>query len=199
MTFASARGFTLMLAVAALSTSAALAAPQPIIVGPYPILQQTLYDVDYAVSSLAANSPQGIGADTIISIGLPSKVNVVGCQAQVDWFDWDGTPAGLSGPGNLPTGAPNLLVPGHTLEYTTSSNANPNNYPHYQENVFRDKTTPFEGYAQVRIQCPTLVSLAALRIDAQFLTTNPSGKTGFPPGIKSKTINVTKTAGLVGY
>jgi hypothetical protein len=184
--------------IAGFSASAAMAA-QPIILPPYPLLQQALYDVDYAVAASGPNSPQGIGADTIISIGLPSKVTTTGCQAQVDWFDWDGTPAGLSGPGSTAAGGPVTLVPGQTLEYTTSTNGVPNNYPHYQENVFRDKTAPFEGYAQIRVQCPAGVALSALRVDAQFVTSNPSVKAGFPPEIKSKTINVTKTTGLTGY
>jgi hypothetical protein len=193
MKFASAG----LAALAGLCAAQAYAA-QPVILPPYPVLPTVLYDVDYAVSSPAPAGAPGMSADTIISIGLPTSVKTTGCSAQVDWFDWDGTPAGLSGPG---AGATGLLtvVPGQTLEYTTSSNGNPNNYPNFQENVFRDSSKAFEGYAQVRIQCPSAVTLAALRVDAEFATSTPSGSTDFPASITTKTINVSKPTGLIGY
>ena len=103
--------------------------------------------------------------------GQPSG-RPVGCLAQVDWFDWNGVPAGVSGgPGATPT----TLLANRTLEFTTSSNANPNNYPNFQENVFRDAKDPFEGYAQVRIQCPAgAAGIKALRVDAEFATFDPT-------------------------
>jgi len=187
---ASFRVAALATALAGLSSASAFAA-QPIFVGPYGPVTQILYDVDYAVS--AAQSPvQNIKADTIISIGLPSGTQPAGCFAQVDWFDWNGAPAGLSGG---PAATPALLLPNHTLEFTTSSNALPNNYPNFQENVFRDMTGPFEGYAQIRIQCPAGgPTLKALRIDAEFATFDPTTQS-----YMTKTINVTKPTGLVGY
>ena len=171
-------------------------AAQPIILPPYPLLNQVIYDVDYAVSSASST---GTTADTIISIGLPSGVKTQGCAAQVDWFDWDGTAAGLSGPGMNTAGGLITLSPGMTLEYTTSSNGNPNNYPNFQENVFRSLTTPFEGYAQVRIVCTGGVAIKALSVDAEFATRTPSGVAGVPPDITTKTINVTKPTGVIGY
>ena len=188
-----------LVAAASCLAAAPVIAGQPIYLGPYPLVQQVFYDVDYAVSSAAASSVGGVSADTIISIGLPSSVKTTGCAAQVDWFDWDGTPAGLSGPPVNSAGGLITLVPGQTLEFTTSSNGLPNNYPNFQENVFRDKSTPFEGYAQIRVVCTGAAAIKALSVDAEFATQNPSFKTGYPPTIKTKTINVTKPTGIVGY
>ena len=171
-------------------------AAQPVILPPYPLLNQVLYDVDYAVASVSST---GTTADTIISIGLTSSVKTQGCAAQVDWFDWNGAPAGLSGPGLNTAGGLITLVPGMTMEYTTSSNGNPNNYPDFQENVFRNLTTPFEGYAQIRIVCTGGAAIKALSVDAEFATQTPSGIAGAPPDITTKTINVTKPTGVVGY
>src|SRR5271165_7214731 len=111
----------------AVSASGAQAA-QPVIVGPYPLLKTAVYDLDYAVSTAAAPGLLPSTSDTMVSIGLPTGASAAEaqCQAQVDWFDWDGFPAGLSGPGFLSAGVANTLLPGQTLEYTTSLNpANP--------------------------------------------------------------------------
>jgi len=184
---------TTLCVLTALSSVPALAA-QPVIVGPYPTLTTVYYDVDYAVSG---TSQLGVKSDTIISIGLPSSVNVTGCQAQVQWFDWNGALAGLSGPSS-PTAAIPTLAPGQTLEFTSSPTAVPGEYPDFVENVFRDTKTSFEGYAQIRVACSNGATLRGLRVDAEFVTQTPVGA-GVPPLISSKTINVTKPAGLVGY
>jgi hypothetical protein len=122
----------------------------------------------------------------------------------VDWFDWDGFPAGLSGPGFISTSTPNTLLPGQTLEFTTSLNsANPLEYPPFTENVFRDTTNPagsvvpFEGRAEVRVICPAGVSIRLLRVDAEVATAviSASGALVY----HYKPINVTKVSGLVGY
>ncbi len=172
-------------------------AAQPIILPPYPILQTVIYNIDYAVSVPKTKAVNGVSADTIVSIGLPSGVPATGCEAQVFWFDWDGTPAGRSGPTKNVDGTVIALVPGQTLEYTTSSNGNPNNYPNFQENVFRSASTPFEGYAQIRISCSSAPAIKALSVDAEFVT--QSGPAGVPPVITSKTIVVSKPTGVIGY
>jgi hypothetical protein len=190
--------------VAAIAASASMAA-QPVIVGPYPLLKKIVYDVDYAVSTTTpGTAAPSAGSETIISIGLPTNGAATGaqCQAQVDWFDWDGFPAGLSGPS--PAGSVPTLLPGHTLEFTTSLNsATPQEFPPFTENVFRDTTKPagskiaFEGHAQVRVLCPSGVASPKLRVDAEVVRfeTDANGKLKY----KYKPINVTRTAGLSGY
>jgi len=197
-----------IMALSVIAASQAHGAPQPVIVGPYVLLTTAIYYVDYAVSTANAASQPTSGSDTIISIGLPSGASSSGglCQAQVFWLDWNGAHAGLSGPGFLPGGGgPNDIVPGQTLEYTSSLNSgNPFEYPPFDENVFRDITNPansvapFEGYAQVRILCPPgTPALTQLRVDAEVVSVSktPSGALSF----RYKPINVTKVSGLVGY
>jgi hypothetical protein len=200
---------SIALAAASITTSQALAAPQPVVVGPYPVLRTAIYDIDYAISNPdpAGSTQPRDASETIVSIGLPSGASSVAavCQAQVDWFDWDNTPAGLSGPGFLAAGGPVNLVPGQTLEFTTSTNSvNPLEYPPFTENIFRDITVPvnsvkkFEGRAEVRILCPAgVVPPKTLRVDAEVVKveTTAAGLLSFT----YKPINVTKTSGLVGY
>ena len=202
----------IVLAIAAMSGVSAMAAPQPVVVGPYTLLTKAIYNLDYAVSTASsppATQPAG-GSETIVYIGLPSGISTTSsyalCQAQVDWFDWNNVPAGLSGPGFLPSGGgPVMLLAGQTLEYTSSINsANPGEYPPFTENIFRDVTnpktsvTPFEGRAEVRILCPAGVAApTALRVDAEVVTvtTNAAGQLDF----HYKPVNVTKIIGLIGY
>jgi hypothetical protein len=174
-------------------------AAQVIIQPPYSALNTVVYDVDYAVST-GQDTATAFPADTIVSIGLPASFKSGLCQAQVAWFDWDGTAAGLSGPGTDPkTGAPYTLAPGETLEFSTSFNAAPNNYPDFQENVFRNSSATFEGYAQVRVQCDSATTAQALRVDAEFATRQPGPVANGPPVVTTKTINVTAPTGLLGY
>jgi hypothetical protein len=195
--------------LAGASVLALLAVPalagQPVFLGPYPALPTVLYDLDYAVSVPVPAGSVGPAADTIVSIGLGASEKVTGsCYAQVAWFDWDGAPAGLSGPPLDASGAPIPLAPGITFEYTTSTNGVPVNYPDFQENVFRNITSPsgsvlpFEGYAQVKIGCTTSILLKALRVDAEFVT-RYSASTDPTDPLQRKTINVSKAAGIVGY
>jgi len=196
MKFASVRVAVAALAMAGIGDARAFAA-QPIILPPYPHLTTVIYDIDYAASIPKANAVRGVSADTIVSIGLPSGVQTQGCEAQVQWLAWDGAGAGVSGPTKNVDGTVIALVPGQTLEYTTSSNGNPNNYPNFQENVFRSIATEFEGSAQVRISCPNGQTLRGLSVDAEFVT--QSGPAGVPPLITSKTIVVSKPTGVSGY
>jgi hypothetical protein len=199
-------GLSLSVAFLTITLAASVArAAQPVYVGPYALFKTILFDIDYAVSTANTSSQAAVGSETIVSIGLASNAPSTGasCQAQVDWFDWDGTPAGLSG--GVPTpGAGPFLVAGQTLEYTTSLvPANPNEYPPFTQNVFRDTTNPsgskvaFEGYAQIRVMCPAGTPQPKIRVDAEVVKTQIG--TGGVIGFQYKPINVTKTTGLIGY
>lgn len=180
-------------AAAAAAALASLASPalaaQPVIPTPAgtPTLPIVLYEIDYATSGRI----KGPGvADTIVSLGLPNRPLGTKCAIQVAWFDWNGAPAGVSGPVGL--------TPGMTLEFTTSVNlGNPLEYPPYQENVFRSSRVPFEGFAQIRSDdtCPATLRL---RTDAEFATlTTPA--TGAPGVVAFKPITVTNRNGTTGY
>lgn len=173
-------------------------AAQPIITAPYVLAPTVLYDVDYAVSHPATAGAVSTRAETIISIGLPFSVHVTKCFAQVAWYDWDGTSAGLSG--NSPAGG-DVLISGHTLEYvTTPTAASPAEFPPYIENVFRDKASDFEGHAEIRITCPSGVTPPkALRVDAHWVTAEPNPANPNTPERRYQPINITKKTGLVGY
>jgi len=198
------RALSLSAALLAVTLAASVVnAAQPVYVGPYPLFKTILFDVDYAVSTASA-STMPLGSETIISIGLATNAPTTsaGCQAQVDWFDWDGTPAGLSGSNKAPVGP--FLLPGQTLEFTSSLNSvNPGEYPPFTENVFRDTTNPqgskvaFEGFAQIRVLCPAGVPTPKLRVDAEVAKAQVNANGGL--GFQYKPINVTKTTGVVGY
>ena len=179
-------------------------AAQPVYTGPYPLFTTAVYDLDYAVSTAGTAKQPTSGSETIVSIGLPSGAVAAEaqCAAQVDWFDWDGFPAGLSGPPGTAAGGPINLVAGQTLEFTSSLNtANPFEYPPFTENVFRDTTNPqgsvvpFEGRAEIRVSCVKPVA-TPLRVDAEVVTVE-STASGLV--FKYKPINVTQVSGLIGY
>lgn len=179
-------------AIAAISSHAI--AGQPIFLTPAgtPVLPTVLYELGYATSGPFQTSAGIAGfTDTLVSIGLPSKATVKLCNIQVAWFDWNGALAGVSGPdGGLP------LTPGMTLEFTTDATGNPGSYQPFQQNIFRDTDTPFEGYAQIRTDTTCPKSL--LRVDAEFATQTQSGAGG-PPVVNYKVINVMAPAGAKGY
>jgi hypothetical protein len=194
------------LAMASALSAAPVWAAQPVYTGPYPVLPTIVFDVDYAVSTAFSGSTLAPGSETIISIGeaTDAKMGSAPCVAQVDWFDWDGSPAGLSGPGKDSTGVVNTLTPGKTLEFTSSLNSGfPMEYFPFQENVFRNTSLPagskvaFEGHAQIRISCPAGVPRPGLRLDAEVVRFHYNDK-GLPR-VVYKPVNITKTAGLTGY
>lgn len=180
-------------AAAAAAALASLAQPafaaQPVIGTPAgtAVLPIVLYEIDYAT----AGRIKGPGlVDTIVSLGLPNRPLGTNCPIQVAWFDWNGALAGVSGPV--------ALTPGLTFEFTTSANlGNPLEYPPYQENVFRSRRVPFEGYAQIRTNdtCPSTLKL---RTDVEFATlTVPA--TGAPGVVAFKPITITNPRGTTGY
>ena len=147
------------------------------------LLPTVRFDLGYAVAGRQATE-QGVltNADTIVSIGLSSGVTAT-CYVQLAWYDWNGVLTGVSG--GYPVG------PGRTYEFTTSVNSlQPGEHPPYVENIFRNTSKPFEGYAQIRSNCTTV----PMRADAQFVLTD--AKTPSPPTYKP--IRIMKTTGLVG-
>jgi hypothetical protein len=165
----------------------AYALPQPVFVTPPvpPVLPNLLYEIDYAVS--AGNVlPPPAASNTIVSLGLPANSPVKGCLLQIAWFDWNGAPAGFSGP--FP------VALGQTFEFTSSGSAAPFEYKPFTENVFRNPQSPaFEGYAKVLSNCPVGTKL---RVDAEFVTATPPG---VAQSFEYKSINVTNPAGAIGY
>jgi hypothetical protein len=83
---------------AAMATPAGAA--QPVILTPAatPLLPTIIYVLPYAVSFLTGGVPD---AETVVTIGTEKKlISSSGalCNIQVEWLDWDGTTAGVSGP-----------------------------------------------------------------------------------------------------
>ena len=153
-------GWSLVAAVAA-GPGAALAA-QPV----YPtppgtgLLPNILYVVPYAVSTEPVVGPGPAAfpdAETEITIGVIKK-----CHIQVEWVDWDGTTAGVSGP---PTPPPPLVPVGGAIEFHTQ-NVSPIPLPPYILNVSSDLPAPFEGHANIRSDCKATTKL---KIDAGFV------------------------------
>jgi hypothetical protein len=152
-------------------------------------LPVVLYEVDYATSGPIQSQTISGTADTIVAIGLPQADKPDTCNIQVAWYDWDGHPAGLSGPV--------ALAGGQTLEFTSSTNtALPTEYPPFIEHVFRSSSAAFEGYAQITTDTACLAK--RLRVDAGFVT-NSQVIGGKPAdSTRYKEINVTSRLGLAG-
>ena len=123
-------------------------AAEPVYAPPYALLPNVLYVVPYAVSTqpLPPAAPAYPVAEMIISIG-----NVKRCKVQVEWIDWNGTTAGLSGPAAPPPPVP----PSGSLQFHTQAASPPplSPLPPYTLNVFSDLAGPFEGKANIRSDC----------------------------------------------
>jgi hypothetical protein len=173
------------LAIAATTLSAvALAAPQPLIPTPAaPPILTNVYEIPYAVYG-----PNEIGGFnyTVVTIGNP-RANGVSCRVQVQWYDWDATSAGFSGP-------PVTLGLDETLEFTSSPAPGAVPSP-YVLNVFRNLDTPFEGHAKIRSTC---TSPRALRIDAEAVFVDPRDPAGGRPTFVIDPIKVVRPTGNVG-
>lgn len=195
---------TLLIATRILAATAlvALAAPafagQPVVPTPLevPVLPNIAYEVDYATSTGGPNTAGTVDVartsrvDTIVSIGLPSRATVKTCPIQVVWFEFDGSVAGISG-------APTAINLGETMEFTTSGNlAVPTEYFPVQENIFRNKFIPFEGYAQIRTDASC--ASVKLRVDAEYMTLTLNKATG-DYSVAAKPVTVTGRTGLTGY
>lgn len=191
-----------------MAPNAANAAPQPYFITPAgtPLLPNTLYVLPYAVAdqqgtaqSVNANTSTSgtitggsvLKTQTIVSIGLPVGATGNGCKVQIQWIDWNGVQAGVSGP---------ILVGlAQTYEFTT--NVSPAaTYPPYVLNVFSNlsKTIPFEGYAKIRSDC---AADRRLRIDAGYEMVIPIQISAAAPATLMrviKEIKVVRPTGNVG-
>jgi hypothetical protein len=171
-------------ALAALTGATASFAAQSVIFTPpgTALLPNLIYTVPYAVSTSPAATPQFPVAETVVSIGTDTAG--VNCNFQVEWEDWNGAAAGVSGPAAPPVGG--------TYDFTTQSAAVVPLFP-YTLNVFSDVKAPFEGHAHVRTDCPTGT---AIRVDAGFvrLEQNASGSINY----NYKAIEIVKPTGNTG-
>jgi hypothetical protein len=157
-------------------------AAQPSYFPPYALLPNVLYVVPYAVSTQPATTANPVFplAETVITIG-----GVKRCKVQVQWVDWNGATAGLSGAPVPPPAIP----PNGALEYVTRQNAVVPLSP-FVLNVFSDVKEPFEGHANIRSDCKVGTKL---RVDAEFVVL--TGSTAAP---EYKEIPVVQPAGNLG-
>jgi hypothetical protein len=189
-------------AAAAAFATAASGFPPPVIFTPAatPVLATPIiYTVTYAVSTEPVVPAGGItfpAAGTVVAIGSDSAA-AKGCAYQVEWENFDGTLAGVSGPAAVP-------APGGTLVFTTQF-ASPAVPPPpvplfpYTFGVYSDLTGPFEGHAHIRVICPTGVKPpAAFRVDAGFVRVQGDPSTGACCGFNYKAIKIVKPTGNVG-
>jgi hypothetical protein len=187
-------------AAAVVLATAASGFPPPAIFTPAatPVLATpVIYTVPYAVSTEPVAPAGGItllDAETVVAIGSDSAATK-GCAYQVEWENFDGTLAGVSGPAVVP-------APGGTLVFTTQS-ATPlvppilPLYP-YTFGVYSDLTGPFEGHAHIRVTCPTgTTPPKAFRVDAGFVRVQPT-ETGACCGFNYKAIEIVKATGNTG-
>lgn len=174
----------LALALAGIVAGPAMAQqpPQPQQLTPpnTPVQFAAVYLVPYATSQPPLGVP--LVAETVVTVGVnASSPNP--CQIQVEWVDWNGGAAGVSGPF--------LVPPDFTFEFTTHNMPPPPPaWPLGQLNVFRSQAAPFEGHAKVHSSCGTG---RRLRVNAQTVSTNLASQV-------SKYIHtkVTKIPGNVG-
>jgi hypothetical protein len=132
-------------------------AAQPVIPTPagVALLPNIIYVIPYAISSLSA-AGGGPATETVVTIdGLASTATQ--CRFQVQWLDWNGAAAGVSGPTAIPAGG--------SFELVTLPQVGPSLFP-YIPNVFSNASKPFEGYANVRTNCPTATRTG---VDAAFV------------------------------
>jgi hypothetical protein len=118
-----------------------------------------------------------MAALAVATVGNP-RSNGQSCRVQLEWLDWDGAAAGVSGPF--------LLAPDDTLEFTTA--VDPAFPTTYQLNVLRNRDTPFEGHGKVRSNC------TRLKVDAQLF----SNEISQPGQYEIDPISVVRTTGNVG-
>ena len=181
------------LAAAAAFATAASGFPPPAIFTPAatPVLATPIiYTVPYAVSTEPVVPAAGAtfpDAETVVAIGSDSAATK-GCAYQVEWENFDGTLAGVSGPAAPPVGG--------TLVFTTQAAAGIPLYP-YTFGVYSDLTGPFEGHAHIRVLCPAGVAPPkTFRVDAGFVKVEAtsSGSLDF----EYKAIEIVKPAGNAG-
>lgn len=122
-----------------------------------------------------------------MAIGSDSAASK-GCTYQVEWENFDGTLAGVSGPAAPPVGG--------TLVFTTQAAPGISLYP-YTFGVYSDLKGPFEGHAHIRVTCPAGVAPPkTFRVDAGFVKveSTSSGSLDF----EYKAIEIVKPAGNAG-
>jgi hypothetical protein len=182
-------------AAAAAFVTAASGFPPPAIFTPAgtPVLATPIiYTVPYAVSTepiIPGAGPTFPDAETVVAIGFDSAA-FGGCAFQVEWENFDGTLAGVSGPAAMPVGG--------TLVFTTQAAAGIPLYP-YTFGVYSDLTGPFEGHAHIRVKCPTGVAPPkAFRVDAGFVRVQGDPSTGACCGFNYKAIEIVKPIGNLG-
>jgi hypothetical protein len=180
-------------AAAALATTAS-GFPPPAIFTPAatPVLATPIiYTVPYAVSTEPVAPAGGVtllDAETVVAIGSDSAASK-GCGYQVEWENFDGTLAGVTGPAAPPVGG--------TLVFTTQAAAVLPLYP-YTFGVYSDLTGPFEGHAHIRVICPAGVAPPkAFRVDAGFVRVEPTAS-GDCCNFNYKAIEIVKPAGNSG-
>jgi hypothetical protein len=180
-------------AVAALGSAASWAGPPAIFTPPAtPVLPTApIYSLPYAVSTSPASTPTSFPiAETVVAIGWDSAVSPppASCGFQVEWENFDGTLAGVSGPAAMPANG--------TLVFTTQAAAVAPLFP-YTFGVYSDLTGPFEGQAHVRVKCPAGTALPKSRLDAGFVVVELTGS-GACCSNRYKAIDVVKPAGNIG-
>jgi hypothetical protein len=120
-----------------------------------PPLPNVVYVIPYATSTVSATGAPG--TETVVTIDAPAVAGIA-CNYQVEWVDFDGTSAGVSGPVTIPAGG--------TLEFVTQAAVGGSLVP-FVPNVFSNLTGGFEGYANVRSDCDA--KTARTGIDAEFV------------------------------
>lgn len=150
-------------ALAAIAAGAASAAqPTWVTPGGTALAFAPVYAIPYAVSGRGTAGTVGRVSETVVTVGVNGSGTA--CQIQVEWRDWNGVLAGVSGPF--------VVGPEQTLEFTTFPFVTPPQTPApFTLNVFRSSDIPFEGHAKVRSSCP---SGARLRVNAQAVITDPN-------------------------